>query len=196
MKTIEVDEDLYRYIASQTQHIGESASDILRRLLNVGSIVSEPAATEASLIIPDTKESSVNMEKAEPQNGIVVGKEAGQKTTVDGVKTMRSLLISDEFAASNKAIDRFMLVLSSLYHIDNVSFAEAAQVKGRTRVYFAENEDVLLASGKTTKPRLIPNTPFWVITNNNTNRKRQMVDQLMTRMGFQADLIEKVCSSI
>ncbi|MCU8378442.1 replication initiation regulator SeqA, partial [Vibrio vulnificus] len=35
MKTIEVDEDLYRYIASQTQHIGESASDILRRLLNV-----------------------------------------------------------------------------------------------------------------------------------------------------------------
>jgi len=35
MKTIEVDEDLYRYIAGQTQHIGESASDILRRLLNV-----------------------------------------------------------------------------------------------------------------------------------------------------------------
>ncbi len=35
MKTIEVDEDLYRYIASQTLHIGESASDILRRLLNV-----------------------------------------------------------------------------------------------------------------------------------------------------------------
>ncbi|MCV6070919.1 replication initiation regulator SeqA, partial [Escherichia coli] len=25
MKTIEVDEDLYRYIASQTKHIGESA---------------------------------------------------------------------------------------------------------------------------------------------------------------------------
>ncbi|MCQ6507864.1 replication initiation regulator SeqA, partial [Vibrio parahaemolyticus] len=28
MKTIEVDEDLYRYIASQTMPIGESASDI------------------------------------------------------------------------------------------------------------------------------------------------------------------------
>ncbi|MBK4773294.1 MAG: hypothetical protein FT726_27350, partial [Pantoea sp. Morm] len=27
MKTIEVDEELYRYIASHTQHIGESASD-------------------------------------------------------------------------------------------------------------------------------------------------------------------------
>ena len=35
MKTIEVDEDLYRYIASHTQHIGESASDILRRMLKL-----------------------------------------------------------------------------------------------------------------------------------------------------------------
>ena len=33
MKTIEIDDELYHYIASQTQQIGESASDILRRLL-------------------------------------------------------------------------------------------------------------------------------------------------------------------
>ncbi len=37
MKTIEVDEDLYRFIAGQTERIGESASDILRRLLQVDS---------------------------------------------------------------------------------------------------------------------------------------------------------------
>lgn len=37
MKTIEVDEELYRYLASHTQHIGESASDILRRMLNFKS---------------------------------------------------------------------------------------------------------------------------------------------------------------
>ena len=35
MKIIEVDEELYQYIASQTRSIGESASDILRRLLNL-----------------------------------------------------------------------------------------------------------------------------------------------------------------
>ncbi len=49
MKTIEVDEDLYRYIASQTQHIGESASDILRRLLNVDG---QPVET---VDVPQTK---------------------------------------------------------------------------------------------------------------------------------------------
>lgn len=43
MKTIEVDDDLYRYIASHTQHIGESASDILRRMLKF-SAVSQTAA--------------------------------------------------------------------------------------------------------------------------------------------------------
>ncbi|MCV5961525.1 replication initiation regulator SeqA, partial [Escherichia coli] len=39
-------------------------------------------------------------------------------------------------------------------------------------------------------------TPFWVITNNNTSRKRQMVEQVMTHMEFQPDLIEKVTGSI
>ena len=33
MKSIEIDDDLYAFIASQTKHIGESASEILRRLL-------------------------------------------------------------------------------------------------------------------------------------------------------------------
>ena len=33
MKIIEVDEELYQYIAAQTQSIGESASDILRRFV-------------------------------------------------------------------------------------------------------------------------------------------------------------------
>ena len=45
MKTIEVDEDLYRYIASQTRHIGESASDILRRLLTLTPRSAESLST-------------------------------------------------------------------------------------------------------------------------------------------------------
>ena len=34
MRTIEIDDDLYTYIASQTKEIGETAADILRRLLS------------------------------------------------------------------------------------------------------------------------------------------------------------------
>ena len=42
MKTIEVDDELYSYIASHTKHIGESASDILRRMLKF-TAASQPA---------------------------------------------------------------------------------------------------------------------------------------------------------
>ncbi len=82
MKTIEVDEDLYRYIASQTKHIGESASDILRRLLNLDGQLQVAESVPA----------------VEKPQGIVVSKDAGKAESIDVVKEMRSLLISDEFA--------------------------------------------------------------------------------------------------
>lgn len=52
MRNIEIDEDLYQYIASKTEIIGESASDILRRLLEFkqAELNTEPAAAEESTI--------------------------------------------------------------------------------------------------------------------------------------------------
>ncbi|GAD78253.1 replication initiation negative regulator SeqA [Vibrio ezurae] len=184
MKTIEVDEELYRFIASRTQRIGESASDILRRLLDVNGAVEKQA---------ETTPVETEVEPKGPATPITVGKPT---QSIDPIKQIRSELISDEFASLDKAIDRFMFMLSALHRIDKDGFAEATQVKGRKRVYFADNEAVLLASGTTTKPRAIPGSPFWVITNNNTSRKRQMVEQLMVRMSFPAELIERVTRSI
>lgn len=37
MKTISIDEDVYQFLLRNTQELGESASDILRRLLNIPS---------------------------------------------------------------------------------------------------------------------------------------------------------------
>jgi len=180
MKTIEVDEELYRYIASQTRHIGESASDILRRLL-----------------LEDSNSQPVIPARPKAAQGIVVSKDAGNlPQSEDRVKAMRSLLISDEFAGQERAIGRFMLVLSALYRIDPQAFTDATAIKGRTRIYFADSEEKLLNSGKTTKPKAIPETPFWVITNTNTDRKRQMIEQLMQKMQFTQDIVEKVCGEI
>ncbi|ATF08985.1 replication initiation negative regulator SeqA [Candidatus Enterovibrio altilux] len=178
MKTIEVDEELYRYIASQTQHIGESASDILRRLL----------------MVPLVEQSVVTMLNTVPNLKYI--KDTGKSNTIKQIKEIHSLLISDEFISEDNAIGRFMLVLSTLYRIDGQSFSVATALKGRTRVYFADNEQILLKSGKTTKPKHIPSTPFWVITNTNTSRKRQMIEKLMTRMGFTNEISEKVIDAI
>lgn len=179
MKTIEVDDELYRYIASHTQRIGESASDILRRMLKF-SAASQAAAPAV---------------KAAPASAPAPVK----KTTSpkDNVRAVRELLLSDEYAEQKKAVNRFLLVLTTLYSLDHKAFAEATEsLHGRTRVYFAESEATLLKNGNQTKPKQVPETPYWVITNTNTGRKCSMVEHIMQSMQFPAELIEKVCGTI
>ena len=180
MKTIEVDDELYSYIASHTKHIGESASDILRRMLKF-SAASQPATP----VVKDVRAVQPVVE-AKPVNPVK-----------DKVRAMRELLLSDEYAEQKKAVNRFMLVLSTLYSLDQHAFAEATEsLHGRTRVYFAADEQTLLKTGNQTKPKHVPGTPYWVITNTNTGRKCSMVEHIMQSMQFPAELIEKVCGTI
>nr|WP_024967426.1 replication initiation negative regulator SeqA [Pantoea sp. IMH] len=183
MKTIEVDEELYRYIASHTQHIGESASDILRRMLKFSAGQRAPAATPVAAISGSTaKESGVGKEEARP---------------LDRVRAMRELLLSDEYAEQKKAVNRFMLILSTLYNLDPKAFAAATEsLHGRTRVYFAGNQQTLVQNGTHTKPQHVPGTPYWVITNTNTGRKRSMVEHIMQSMQFPTELTDKVCGTL
>ena len=48
MKIIEIDDVLYQYIAAQTLQIGESASDILRRLLPGAPLKTSAASLDSS----------------------------------------------------------------------------------------------------------------------------------------------------
>jgi negative modulator of initiation of replication len=181
MKTIEVDDELYRYIASHTLHIGESASDILRRMLKF-SAVSQPA-TPVAKPRRRWRDACREVKPANPAK--------------DKVRAMRELLLSDEYAEQKRAVNRFMLVLTTLYSLDNKAFAEATEsLHGRTRVYFAEDARTLLKSGNQTKPKQVPGTPWWVITNTNTGRKCSMIEHIMQSMQFPAELIEKVCGTI
>ncbi|MBJ9322526.1 replication initiation negative regulator SeqA [Citrobacter portucalensis] len=180
MKTIEVDDELYSYIASHTKHIGESASDILRRMLkfSAASQPVTPVVKEVRAVQPVVEAKPVNPVK-------------------DKVRAMRELLLSDEYAEQKKAVNRFMLVLSTLYSLDQNAFAEATEsLHGRTRVYFAADEQTLLKNGNQTKPKHVPGTPYWVITNTNTGRKCSMVEHIMQSMQFPVELIEKVCGTI
>ncbi|MFH8133797.1 replication initiation negative regulator SeqA [Pantoea osteomyelitidis] len=183
MKTIEVDEELYRYIASHTQHIGESASDILRRMLKFTAGQSTARAASAVAVNVTAKEEQpAQQQEPRPQ---------------DRVRAVRELLLSDEYAEQKKAVNRFMLILSTLYRLDPQAFAEAtASLQGRTRVYFAGDEHTLLQNGTHTKPKHVPGTPYWVITNTNTGRKCSMVEHIMLAMQFPPELTDKVCGTI
>ena len=169
MKIIEVDEELYQYIAAQTQSIGESASDILRRLLNL------PIHATSSV---DTFE-AVKKQSDEAINHIV--------------DKVRALLNSAEFKEEPKAVVRFLSILRTLYRTNPESFAQATEsLQGRTRVYFARDEGTLLVAGNHTKPKQIPDTPYWVITNTNSGRKMLMLEGAMQSMHLPEYLIDEV----
>ena len=210
MKIIEVDEELYRYIAKQTQSIGESASDILRRLLHLpanpsatldfvsfdGSITEDAVKSDAVLEsevkltnAPSQQETFLESKTAAPKTAKKQSNEAINQIS----DKVRLLLNSDEFKEESKAVVRFLAILRVLYRTDPESFAQATEsLQGRTRVYFARDEATLLMAGNHTKPKQIPDTPYWVITNTNSGRKMLMLEGAMQSMNLPESLIDEV----
>ena len=210
MKIIEVDEELYRYIAKQTQSIGESASDILRRLLHLpanpsatldfvsfdGSITEDAVKSDVVLEsevkltnAPSQQETFLESKTAAPKMAKKQSNEAINQIS----DKVRLLLNSDEFKEESKAVVRFLAILRVLYRTDPESFAQATEsLQGRTRVYFARDEATLLMAGNHTKPKQIPDTPYWVITNTNSGRKMLMLEGAMQSMNLPESLIDEV----
>ena len=200
MKIIEVDEELYQYIAGNTQSIGESASDIVRRLLNLSprnayvNLSENQSGLTPSSSNEQTKVTEQPIVFEEEINKPVIRKQSDevmQKT----ITKLESLLNSEEFKQENKAVVRFLNILTILYRTNPEGFALATEsLQGRTRVYFARDEGTLLMAGNHTKPKQIPDTPYWVITNTNSGRKMLMLEGAMQSMHLPEELIEQVRS--
>lgn len=121
MKNIEIDEELYQYIATNTQFIGESASAILRRLLNLGVEAKlEPVTVNESpdvvavntLIESETEAIAAQAETTELE-------ESKSKTVTNLVsqcnETVFNFINKEELAMQRGAVGRFLLILAALY---------------------------------------------------------------------------------
>ncbi|MBN6075058.1 replication initiation negative regulator SeqA [Aggregatibacter actinomycetemcomitans] len=200
MKIIEVDEELYQYIAGNTQSIGESASDILRRLLNLSprnTYFSLPENQSTTVTSPSdakveaTEQTTIFEEEINKPVTRKQSDEVMQKT----ISKLETLLHSEEFKQETKAVIRFLAILTILYRTNPEGFALATEsLQGRTRVYFARDEGTLLMAGNHTKPKQIPDTPYWVITNTNSGRKMLMLEGAMQSMHLPELLIDQVRS--
>lgn len=169
MKNIEIDDELYHYIASQTQRIGESASEILRRLLL--NTASSTVATNSS--------------PTATQNDEVI------ETSSNGQKVF-DILSKQDLQAELSVVGRFLVILSALARTHKATFASVLEIKGRNRVYFGRNEADLLEAGSSTNPKQIPNSEFWVITNSNTTRKKMMLTEAALKLGYSPEEAELI----
>jgi len=188
MKNIEIDEELYQYIASKTQYIGESASSIIRRLLTLPDAASEKdtaTTAEKELKVTSTQET----QETTQEESIPAPKEQKARDTA---KSVFNVINKEELAMQRGAVGRFLIILSALHRVHSDDFDAVCDVRGRDRLYFADSEDKLAASGSSTKPRQIPDSPYWVITNSNTTRKKMMLTEAAKILGYSQAEIEKI----
>lgn len=175
MKTIEIDEELYHYIASQTQQIGESASEILRRLLLPDGVIS--STHEAASQLSTTQKNDLESKPAESL--------AHHQKVFD-------ILSKQDLQAEQSVVGRFLIILSALARAHKSKFSLVAEIKGRNRLYFARKQADLLEAGSSTNPKQIPNSDFWVITNSNTTRKKMMLTEAALKLGYNQVEAEQI----
>lgn len=189
MKNIEIDDELYLHIVSNTQSIGESASSILRRLLKLDSTTHQ----DISLInneIKDTKQELLSENLAD--NGIE-NNDTGVIGELDNSsESVFNFINKEELAMQRGAVGRFLLILAGLYRAHPKQFKVVTEICGRDRLYFAHTEAELAASGSSTKPKQIPDSPFWVMTNSNTTRKKMMLTKAAMSLGYNQLDVEKI----
>jgi negative modulator of initiation of replication len=182
MKSIQIEDDLYHFIASQTQDIGESASDILRRLVMPQSLTSPRQDTHAIAGTSNYSSSDNNANLADSTT------EACQASVVF------SELEGQHLQAIPKMVERWLLVLSIIHKHNSHKFNKVLGMSGRNRTYFATDKDTLLATGSSTNPKNVPGSDYWVITNNNTVKKINMLKEVAEQVGFNLSEIEKLIS--
>ncbi|PTB89788.1 replication initiation regulator SeqA [Pseudidiomarina aestuarii] len=164
-KRIEIDDELYRFIAGHTQHIGESASAILRRLLGLEAA---DKVTGKPILVT-----------SEPEQAVAERKVFDVMSRID-------------LAGQRSVVARFLTILSMLHRCHSKSFKKVLEISGRDRQYFATSAEALEASGTSTNPKQIPDAPYFVVTNNNTTRKKSMLTQVALELGYSQSEAEKI----
>ncbi len=214
MKNIEIDEELYQYIVSNTQAIGESASSILRRLLSLGEGEQVLSVAKAQKHAIDNSEETLTAIQAETLTARQVepttdtqasshNAQAGQPVSQPvrrpaSQESVFNFINKEELAMQRGAVGRFLLILAALYRahpeqfnvVTNIAPKESA--RKNKRLYFAHSEAELAASGSSTKPKQIPESPFWVMTNSNTTRKKMMLTKAAMSLGYGVEEVEKI----
>ncbi|WP_426356894.1 replication initiation regulator SeqA [Pseudocolwellia sp. HL-MZ19] len=208
MKNIEIEEDLYQYIASQTQFIGESATSILRRLLlnnTQEQFSSESSSNEST---ENTQAESINLDNV---NEIDRSSESSKvieapsfeaenkeiKLTTETIVEVDNgsvfdYLNKEELAMQRGAVGRFLLILGALYRVHTNRFSVVSEIRGRDRLYFSDNLNELTESGSSTKPFQIPESPYWVVTNSNTTRKKMILTKVAVALGYSESESEDI----
>lgn len=95
-------------------------------------------------------------------------------------------------APQHTATGLLLQVLSVAITSKPVNARRLPELRGSQRIYFSEMPDEILASGRSTDPQKIPGTTFYVMTNENNDRKRKICLSALRLLGFPPDAAKVV----
>lgn len=194
MKQIDIDDELYQYIASNTQSIGESASTILRRLLNLSGEKIQTANVELTQNNQTATTSTATLKSSEPSAAEISKKQTpvAHSPVKQKSDNVFNVLNKEELAMQKGVVGRFLFILSAFYRTHKTDFSAVLDIKGRDRVYFATSKEALVNSGSSMNPKNITDSEYWVMTNSNTTRKKMMLHEVALCLGYSAEQAEKI----
>ena len=190
MKQIDIDDELYQYIASNTQSIGESASTILRRLLNLNG-----EKIHVTQLDTQQKNETVTVSNSSVEQPIAdVEQQAKAAKPLVSAKNANvfNILNKEELAMQKGVVGRFLFILSAFYRTHKSDFSAVLDIKGRDRVYFATSKEDLVNSGSSMNPKNITDSEYWVMTNSNTTRKKMMLHEVALSLGYSNEQAEEI----
>ena len=105
---------------------------------------------------------------------------------------LSDFLESPRFRMHRMAVKKYLAILSFVYQQKPETFERVPEsVTGRSRKYFAKSEQELIALGSSVNPQPIPESPYWAVTNNDTPKKRQVLEDVLKLLGYAQAVIEK-----
>lgn len=91
---------------------------------------------------------------------------------------------------------KFLHVLSWAYRENLSKFDKVLLISGSKREYFALDEKTLKETGSSTNPRPIPKSPYWVVTNNSTAKKMEILSEVFRLLGYDSSLTHAMLNRI
>jgi|GEM_PF-5382582 len=96
---------------------------------------------------------------------------------------LAEFLVDPALSTLPEAVDRFLGILGFLYHLHEENFSRVEEIRGRKRIYFSKSKHEIEASGRATMPRSIPGSPWFVVSNNSTHGKVDILTQACRLLG-------------
>jgi negative modulator of initiation of replication len=173
MRTLQVEDDVYFFLLRSTSRFGETESETLRRLLRISrrNPAHEPEPSSNGSVAP---------ERQDPRS-----------------KELLTYIRGGGFRVASDATKRYLAILGKVHEQNAANFVRIREsVSGRNRIYFSEDRQDIAGSGSSTMPQRIPGSTYWALTNENVNRKRRMLKQVLEFFEYDPAVIAEATSTL